>query len=86
MLDVGGLAFGFIGVSMFVEIAFGIPGLGRTTAQAAARADLPVLIGVLLFVAATVAIANLLADLAAVLFDPRLRRGQLSQRENAFSK
>jgi peptide/nickel transport system permease protein len=86
VLDVGGLAFGFVGVSMFVEIAFGIPGLGRTTAQAAARADLPVLIGVLLFVAATVAIANLLADLCALVFEPRLRRGQPSQRENAFSK
>jgi peptide/nickel transport system permease protein len=86
VLDVGGLAFGFVGVSMFVEIAFGIPGLGRTMAQAAARDDLPVLIGVILFVAATVAIANLAADLAAVLFDPRLRGGQPSQRENAFSK
>jgi peptide/nickel transport system permease protein len=85
VLDVGGLAFGLVGVSMFVEIAFGIPGLGRTTEQAAARADLPVLIGVILFVAASVAIANLLADLAAVALDPRLR-GQLSQRENAFSK
>ena len=74
VLDVGGLAFGLVGVSMFVEIAFGIPGLGRTTEQAAARADLPVLIGVILFVAASVAIANLLADLAAVALDPRLRR------------
>jgi peptide/nickel transport system permease protein len=74
VLDVGGLAFGLVGVSLFVEVAFGIPGLGRTTAQAAQRSDLPVLIGILIFVAATVAIANLLADLAAVLFDPRLRR------------
>ena len=85
VLDLGGLAFGFIGVSMFVEIAFGIPGLGRTTEQAAGRSDLPVLIGVILFVAATVAIANLVADLAAALLDPRLRR-QDSQRPNAFSK
>ncbi len=85
VLDVGGLAFGLVGVSMFVEIAFGIPGLGRTTEQAAARSDLPVLIGVILFVAATVAIVNLLADLGALVFEPRLRR-QESQRENAFSK
>jgi peptide/nickel transport system permease protein len=74
VLDVGGLAFGLIGVSMFVEVAFGIPGLGRTTAQAATRHDFPVLIGVMLFVAATVTVANLVADLAAVALDPRLRR------------
>jgi peptide/nickel transport system permease protein len=85
VLDVGGLAFGLVGVSLFVEIAFGIPGLGRLTAQAAARYDLPVLVGVLLFVAATVAIANLVADLVAVLLDPRLRR-QESHRDQAFSK
>ena len=74
VLDLGGMAFGLIGASMFVEVAFGIPGLGRTTAQAASRGDFPVLIGVLLFVAATVALANLVADLVATLLDPSARR------------
>jgi peptide/nickel transport system permease protein len=74
VLDAGGLAFGLIGVTIFVEVAFGIPGLGRTTAQAAVRRDSPVLIGIMLFVAATVAIANLVADLVAAMFDLRISR------------
>ena len=41
VLDLGGMAFGLIGATLFVEVAFGIPGLGRTTAQAAVRARLP---------------------------------------------
>ena len=59
VLDLGGMAFGAVGVTLFVEVAFGIPGLGRTTAQAAVRRDFRVPLGVLLFVAATVAFANL---------------------------
>jgi len=38
------------------------------------RRDLPVMIGILLFVTVTVAIANLVADLAAAALDPRVRR------------
>ena len=76
VLDLGGMAFGLIGVTLFVEVAFGIPGLGRTTAQAAVRSDFPVLIGVLLFVAATVAFANLVADLVAALLEPGTRRSR----------
>ena len=68
-----------------MEVAFGIPGLGRTTAQAATRRDFPVLIGVLLFVAATVAIANLVADLA-VLVGPRDRRARSPQAASHFAQ
>ncbi len=83
VLDVGGLAFGLIGATIFVEVAFGIPGLGRTTAQAATRRDFPVLIGILLFVAATVAFANLVADLLAVVLDPSERRGRAPAQSSA---
>jgi peptide/nickel transport system permease protein len=74
VLDVGGLAMGTFGAAIFVETAFGIPGLGRTAAQSFQRRDLPVIIGVLLFVTATVVVANLIADLAAAALDPRVRR------------
>lgn len=72
-VDVGGLAMGTVGAAIFVEFAFGIPGLGRTIAQSAVRRDLPVVAGAVLFVAATVAIANLAADLLAFWLDPRER-------------
>ena len=74
VLDVGGLAMGTFGAAIFVEVAFGIPGLGRTAAQSFVRRDLPVMIGILLFVTATVSIANLVADLVAAALDPRVRR------------
>ena len=72
VLDIGGLAMGaFVGASIFVEEAFGINGLGRTIAQAAQRRDFPLLAGAILFIAALVAIVNLVADLFAALADPR---------------
>jgi peptide/nickel transport system permease protein len=74
VLDVGGLAMGTFGAAIFVETAFGIPGLGRTAAQSFQRRDFPVIIGILLFVTATVVVANLIADLAAAALDPRVRR------------
>jgi peptide/nickel transport system permease protein len=85
VLDVGGMAFGLIGTALFVEVAFGIPGLGRTTAQAATRSDFPVLIGVLLFVAATVAFANLVADLLALALDLNARRRRAATRVSVVS-
>jgi peptide/nickel transport system permease protein len=72
VLDIGGLAMGaLVGASIFVEEAFGINGLGRTIAQAAQRRDFPLLAGGILFIAALVAIVNLVADLLAALTDPR---------------
>ena len=74
VLDIGGLAFGaFVGATIFVEEAFGINGLGRAVAQSAQRRDFPMLAGVILFVAALVAIVNVVADLLAYLTDPRER-------------
>jgi peptide/nickel transport system permease protein len=70
VLDIGGLA---MAAAIFVETAFGIPGLGRTAAQSVQRRDLPVIIGILLFVALTVAIASLIADLAYAFVDRRVR-------------
>jgi peptide/nickel transport system permease protein len=74
VLDIGGLAIGaLVGATIFVEEGFGINGLGRTIAQSAQRRDLPMLAGSILFVAALVAIVNLVADLVAYLTDPRER-------------
>jgi peptide/nickel transport system permease protein len=74
VLDIGGLAIGaFVGATIFVEEAFGINGLGRAIAQSAQRRDFPMLAGAILFVAALVAVVNVVADLLAYLTDPRER-------------
>ena len=84
VLDIGGLAMGaLVGASIFVEEAFGINGLGRTIAQSAQRRDFPMLAGAILFIAALVAIVNLVADLLAALVDPR--EGPARRRKRAPS-
>jgi peptide/nickel transport system permease protein len=58
-----------------VEFLFNYPGLGGALANAVATRDLPMIQAVVLTLAATVIVANLLADLLTVLATPRLRTG-----------
>jgi peptide/nickel transport system permease protein len=55
------------------EIVFNWPGLGTLTLEALDSRDYPVLQGIFLLVAASVVIANFLADLVYGLLDPRVR-------------
>jgi peptide/nickel transport system permease protein len=67
-----------IGIAMYVETVFGLPGLGRTTIAALANQsglDLPVILGVTLVAATAIILLNLLADLALLALDPRISRG-----------
>jgi peptide/nickel transport system permease protein len=64
---------GVIAGSVFVEQVFAWPGLGRTMLAAIAGRDYPVVLGLTLIYAATVIVANLLADLALWWLDPRQR-------------
>lgn len=68
-LDVGYLLGGII----VVEEIFAIPGIGRELLIAIQNRDLPSIQAGALIMAATYAIANLLADIAYALLDPRLR-------------
>ncbi len=68
-MDVG-LAFGG---TMFVERVFDIPGLGRLLVLAIPRRDLPVIMGVMVVVAACVLVLNLFLDLLLGALDPRIR-------------
>jgi peptide/nickel transport system permease protein len=65
-----------IGSSVIVESIFAIPGMGQLMVQAAYERDYPVLMGNLVFVATLTLIANLMADLAYSLVDPRIRVGR----------
>lgn len=64
---------GVIAGSVFVESVFAWPGMGRAMLAAIAGRDYPVVMGATLVYAALVIAANLLADLALPLIDPRRR-------------
>ena len=65
-----------IGGSVIVESVFAIPGMGQLMVQAAFERDYPVLMGNLVIVSTLTLVANLLADLAYSLVDPRIRVGR----------
>jgi peptide/nickel transport system permease protein len=62
---------GLVAGSVFVESVFAWPGMGRAMLQAIAARDYPVVLGATVLYAALVIGANLLADLALPLLDPR---------------
>jgi len=62
---------GLLAGSIFVESVFAWPGLGRATLTAILARDYPVVMGATVFYAAAVIVANLAAELALPLLDPR---------------
>lgn len=64
---------GVVAGSVFVESVFAWPGAGRLLLGAIAARDFPVVMGATLVYAAVVILANLAADLALPLLDPRRR-------------
>jgi peptide/nickel transport system permease protein len=59
--------------SLYVELIFSWPGMGRLYYQAAQGRDYPVLMAILIIGAGFTVIANLLADIAYAYLDPRIR-------------
>ncbi len=68
-LQVGQLLAG----SIVLESVFYLPGLGRLALAAISARDLPVIQGVVLFVAALIVVVNFAVDLLYRLLDPRIR-------------
>lgn len=64
---------GVVAGSVFVESVFAWPGAGRLLLTAIAARDFPVVMGATLVYAALVILANLAAELALPLLDPRRR-------------
>lgn len=64
---------GLIGGSVIVESVFAIPGMGQLMVQAVFQRDYPVIMGNLVIVAALTLVANLVADIAYGVVDPRIR-------------
>jgi peptide/nickel transport system permease protein len=59
--------------SLYVEIIFSWPGMGRLYYTAATGRDYPLLMAILIIASAFTVIANLMADIAYGVLDPRIR-------------
>jgi len=69
------LSFGFVlGGAIVIETVFSWPGLGLLTYQAIQTLDYPVLQAVFLLSSCAVIVANLIADIAYGLLDPRVEQ------------
>lgn len=64
---------GLIGGSVIVESVFAIPGMGQLMVQSVFQRDYPVIMGNLVIVSTLTLVANLVADIAYGLVDPRIR-------------
>ncbi len=61
--------------AIFVELVFGLPGLGRLTVKALTGSDYPVILAITLIASFLVMVSNLLVDLMYPLLDPRASDG-----------
>ncbi|MEU1482493.1 ABC transporter permease [Streptomyces sp. NPDC005752] len=69
------LSLGFIvSGTLLVEMVFNYPGIGFRLLQAVGAKDYPLMQGVFLIITLSVLAANLLADMAYALLDPRTRK------------
>ena len=59
--------------SLYVELIFSWPGMGRLFYQSAVKRDYPMLMAILIITATLVLLFNLLADIAYGFLDPRVR-------------
>jgi len=78
-----GLAFGG---AIFVERAFGLPGVGRLLISSLGGRDLPVILGIVVLVTTAILVFNLIVDLLYPLLDPRIGVGGTNQSAKARSK
>ena len=63
-----------IGGVLFVELVFGLPGLGFVAVNSIENLDYPVTVGVVTFTGLLTVAAMTLSDLAVAALDPRVRR------------
>lgn len=67
-LDLGGL----LGGAILTESIYGMPGLGRYAIEAITKSDLPKILGVTLFAAFFIVVANLVVDILYAFVDPKV--------------
>ncbi len=69
-----GLDFGFfLGGVVVVEQVFSWPGIGRLAVESISTADVPLIMGTVIFGTVCIVIANLVIDVANAIIDPRIK-------------
>ena len=58
--------------SIIIEQVFGIPGLGRILLTSIQNRDYPVVLAIIMFIAAIVLVSNILVDFLYKIVDPRV--------------
>ncbi len=64
---------GLFGGALFVESIFALPGIGLLSVSAGLAGDVPVVMGVLIFIIIFVLVVNFLADVLSALLNPKAR-------------
>lgn len=73
VVTIAGLQFGqVVAGAVLVETVFAWPGLGRLAYESILRRDSPTMLGILLFSAVIVIVANILTDMVYRMIDPRI--------------
>lgn len=76
MVTVMGLQFGvLIGGAVVTETVFALPGVGRLAVDAISARDFPVVQGIVLFIAISIVLINVVVDLVYRWLDPRVSVG-----------
>lgn len=79
LLAVAGIELGLLfGGTLFIEVVFGLPGIGRLTVDSIASRDYPLIVGCCFFAGFMMLISTLLMDIVRLFIDRRLSRGILN--------
>jgi peptide/nickel transport system permease protein len=79
-VNIWGLDFShaFGGFALYVEVIFGLPGVGLLTADTVGSFDLPPIVALAVYLAIVVVFTSALVDIAVAWLDPRIRRARPS--------
>jgi peptide/nickel transport system permease protein len=76
-----------MGGTLFIENVYGLPGLGRMMTRGLQTYDLPILLGVVVFMTFAIVILNVVIDICYTLCDPRVRaRASIDHEERVHAK
>jgi peptide/nickel transport system permease protein len=67
-------AHAFGGFALYVEVIFGLPGVGAMTADTIGTFDLPPVVALAMYLAVVVVVASAIVDIVVAWLDPRIRR------------
>jgi peptide/nickel transport system permease protein len=68
-------AFG--GFALYVEVIFGLPGVGQLTSETMGGLDLPPIVALTIYLTIVVVLVSAIVDVMIAFLDPRIRRGGL---------